>query len=74
MSLSVMKFYDTNSKMFHILQLARALTLRTLGWMSGVVGENRQVQHLIREALDAKESVELQAAIMAAEKYAAKSK
>ncbi|XP_063608036.1 integrator complex subunit 7-like [Penaeus indicus] len=54
--------------------LARALTLRTLGWMSGVVGENRQVQHLIREALDAKESVELQAAIMAAEKYAAKSK
>ena len=55
-------------------QLARALTLRTLGWMSGVVGENRRVQHLIREALDAKESVELQAAIMAAEKYAAKSK
>ncbi|XP_050722010.1 integrator complex subunit 7-like [Eriocheir sinensis] len=54
--------------------LARALTLRTLGWMSGVVGENRRVQHLIREALDAKESVELQAAIMAAEKYAAKSK
>ena len=55
-------------------QLARALTLRTLGWMSGVVGENRQVQHLIREALDAKDSVELQAAIMASEKYAAKSK
>lgn len=55
-------------------QLARALTLRTLGWMSGVVGENRRVQHLIREALDAKEFVELQAAIMAAEKYAAKSK
>ncbi|XP_064093034.1 integrator complex subunit 7-like [Macrobrachium nipponense] len=54
--------------------LARALTLRTLGWMSGVVGENRQVQHLIREALDAKDSVELQAAIMASEKYAAKSK
>lgn len=39
-----------------------------------MVGENRRVQHLIREALDAKESVELQAAIMAAEKYAAKSK
>ena len=39
-----------------------------------MVGENRQVQHLIREALDAKDSVELQAAIMASEKYAAKSK
>ena len=59
---------------FPTLQLARALTLRTLGWMSGVMGENRQVHHLIREALDAKDSVELQSAIMAAEKYAAKSK
>ncbi|KAB7500558.1 Integrator complex subunit 7 [Armadillidium nasatum] len=54
--------------------MARALTLHTLGWISVVVGENRQVHHLIREALDAKDSAELQAAIFAAEKYAAKSK
>lgn len=54
--------------------LARALTLRALGLLCGVVGEAKQVQHLIRDALDASHALELQAAIAAAEKYAAVSK
>ncbi|KAF2367660.1 Armadillo-type fold [Trinorchestia longiramus] len=54
--------------------LARALTLRALGLLCGVVGEVRQVQHLVTDALHASHSLELQAAIAAAEKYAAVSK
>ncbi|KAA0202962.1 hypothetical protein HAZT_HAZT007888, partial [Hyalella azteca] len=54
--------------------LARALTLQALGLLCGVVGEAKQVQHLVRDALDASHSLELQAAIAAAEKYAAVSK
>uniref|UniRef100_A0A6A7FUC8 Integrator complex subunit 7 n=2 Tax=Hirondellea gigas TaxID=1518452 RepID=A0A6A7FUC8_9CRUS len=54
--------------------LARALTLRALGLLCHVVGEAKQVQHLVRDALDASHTLELQAAIAAAEKYSAVSK
>jgi len=54
--------------------MARALTLRALGLLCNVVGDSKQVQHLVRDSLTASDPLELQAAISAAEKYSAVSK
>lgn len=54
--------------------VARALTLRTLGAVSGVIPEKQQVHHAIRRSLDSHDSVEVEAAIQASVQFAAQSK
>lgn len=53
---------------------ARALTLKTLGAVAGVIQEKQQVHHAIRRALDSHDSVEVEAAIQASVQFAAQSK
>lgn len=53
---------------------ARALTLRTLGAVAGVIPEKHQVHHAIRRALDSHDVVEVEAAIAASGQFAEKSK
>jgi integrator complex subunit 7 len=48
--------------------VARALTLRTLGAIAGIVPEKKQIHHNIRNSFDSHEAVELAAAIYAAGK------
>jgi hypothetical protein len=55
-------------------QVARALTLRTLGSVAGIIPERQQVHHSIRRSLDSHDSVEVEAAIYAAKQFAAQSK
>ncbi|RLU23406.1 hypothetical protein DMN91_003610 [Ooceraea biroi] len=54
--------------------VARALTLRTLGSVAGIIPERQQVHHSIRRSLDSHDSVEVEAAIYAAQMFAAQSK
>lgn len=54
--------------------VARALTLRTLGACAGIIPERQQVHHSIHRSLDSNDAVEIEAAIKAAEQFAAKSK
>lgn len=54
--------------------IARALTLRTLGAVAGVIPEKQQVHHAIRRALDSHDTVEVEAAIQASVLFAAQSK
>lgn len=54
--------------------IARALTLRTLGAVAGVIPEKQQVHHAIRRALDSHDIVEIEAAIDASVLFAAQSK
>ena len=54
--------------------MARALTLRTLGSVAGIIPERQQVHHSIRRSLDSHDSVEVEAAIYAANQFAAQSK
>ncbi|XP_044738328.1 integrator complex subunit 7 [Chrysoperla carnea] len=54
--------------------VARALTLRTLGACAGIIPERQQVHHSIHRSLDSNDAVEVEAAIKAAEQFAAKSK
>lgn len=54
--------------------VARALTLRTLGAVAGVIPEKHQVHHAIRRALDSHDMVEVEAAIQASVLFAEKSK
>lgn len=54
--------------------VARALTLRTLGSIAGIIPERQQVHHSIRRSLDSHDSVEVEAAIYAAQMFAAQSK
>ncbi|XP_050480045.1 integrator complex subunit 7 isoform X3 [Bombus vancouverensis nearcticus] len=54
--------------------VARALTLRTLGSVAGIIPERQQVHHSIRRSLDSHDSVEVGAAIYAAQMFAAQSK
>ncbi|XP_076237410.1 integrator complex subunit 7 [Calliopsis andreniformis] len=54
--------------------VARALTLRTLGSVAGIIPERQQVHHSIRRSLDSHDSVEVEAAIYAARMFAAQSK
>ncbi|XP_022912913.1 integrator complex subunit 7 [Onthophagus taurus] len=54
--------------------IARALTLRTLGAVAGIIPERQQVHHSIRSSLDSHDNVEIEAAICAATQFAAQSK
>lgn len=54
--------------------VARALTLRTLGALSPIIPERKPVHHKVRSGLDSQDSVELEAAIYAATRFAARSK
>ncbi|GLG96261.1 Integrator complex subunit 7 [Gryllus bimaculatus] len=54
--------------------VARALTLRTLGSVAGIIPERQQVHHSIRRSLDSHDTVEVEAAIYAARQFAAQSK
>jgi len=54
--------------------VARALTLRTLGALAVILHNKKQVHHKVRSSLDSKDSVELEAAIFAAERFSARSK
>jgi len=54
--------------------IARALTLRTLGSLCGLISEDKKVHHSIRAALDSHDRVEVSAAICAASAFAQKSK
>jgi integrator complex subunit 7 len=48
--------------------------LRALGTLAVIIPERKQVHHSIRNALDSHDSVELQAAIYTAGRFAARSK
>ncbi|RZF40032.1 hypothetical protein LSTR_LSTR002435 [Laodelphax striatellus] len=54
--------------------VARALSLRTLGSMAGIIPERQHVHHSIRRSLDSHDSVEVEAGIQAAMQFAAQSK
>lgn len=54
--------------------IARALALRTLGAVAGVIPEKQQVHHAIRRALDSHDTVEVEAAIHSSVLFAAQSK
>ncbi|XP_064622387.1 integrator complex subunit 7-like [Lineus longissimus] len=54
--------------------IARAITLRTLGSMACIIPERKNVHHSIMSGLDSHDSVELEAAIVAAKRFAAQSK
>ncbi|KAJ1532049.1 hypothetical protein ONE63_000680 [Megalurothrips usitatus] len=54
--------------------VARALTLRTLGSVAGIIPERQQVHHSIRRSLDSHDTVEVEAAIYAANQFASQSK
>ncbi|XP_023336904.1 integrator complex subunit 7 [Eurytemora carolleeae] len=54
--------------------VARALTLRTLGALAGILFDRKQVHHKVRSSLDSQDSVEVEAAIFAAERFSARSR
>ncbi|KAI8909435.1 hypothetical protein DFJ77DRAFT_513134 [Powellomyces hirtus] len=54
--------------------VARALTLRVIGYMSVIVVDNIEVHHGVRLLLDSKEPMELEAALFAADRIAFRSK
>lgn len=54
--------------------IARALTLRTLGAVAGIIPERQQVHHSIRRSLDSHDNVEIEAGIYAAIQFAEQSK
>jgi len=53
--------------------VARSLTLRTLGAIAIIIPERKSIHHSIRDSLDSHDSIELEAAIYAASKFAAQS-
>ena len=54
-------------------KVARSLTLRTLGAIAIIIPERKSIHHSIRDSLDSHDSIELEAAIYAASKFAAQS-
>ncbi|KAH9499613.1 Integrator complex subunit 7 [Bulinus truncatus] len=54
--------------------VARAVTLRTLGSVASIISEKKNVHHSIILCLDSHNTVEVEAAIFAAEKFSEKSK
>lgn len=54
--------------------VARALALKTLGAVAGIIPERQNVHHAIRSALDSQDNVEVDAAIYATTQFAAHSK
>ncbi|VVC87083.1 unnamed protein product [Leptidea sinapis] len=53
--------------------VARALTLRTLGAVAGIIPERQNVHHAIRRGLESHDNVEVDAAIYATTRFAAHS-
>ncbi|KAI8421442.1 hypothetical protein MSG28_009503 [Choristoneura fumiferana] len=53
--------------------VARALALRTLGAVAGIIPERQNVHHAIRRGLDSHDNVEVEAAIYATTRFAAHS-
>ncbi|RUS69914.1 hypothetical protein EGW08_022321, partial [Elysia chlorotica] len=53
---------------------ARAITLRTLGSFASIIAEKKNVHHSIILSMDSTDSMEVEAAIFAAEKFSEKSK
>lgn len=54
--------------------VARALTLRTLGAVSRLIPEKKQVHHALRRALDSHDRLEVEAAICASAQFALQSR
>ncbi|ESP02279.1 hypothetical protein LOTGIDRAFT_91873, partial [Lottia gigantea] len=54
--------------------VARAITLRTLGSIAGIISEKKNVHHSITMSLDSHDTVEVEAAIFAANHFSAVSK
>ncbi|GFS17810.1 integrator complex subunit 7 [Elysia marginata] len=54
--------------------VARAITLRTLGSFASIIAEKKNVHHSIIQSMDSTDSMEVEAAIFAAEKFSEKSK
>jgi len=54
--------------------VARALTLRTFGSLASILCDKKQIHHKVRTGLDSNDTVELEAAIFSAERFAARSK
>ncbi|XP_058793913.1 integrator complex subunit 7 [Phymastichus coffea] len=54
--------------------IAKALTLRTLGSVARIIPERKHVHHSIRKSLDCHDLVQVEAAIYAAQMFAAQSK
>ncbi|XP_014223957.1 integrator complex subunit 7 [Trichogramma pretiosum] len=54
--------------------VAKALTLRTLGSVARIIPERKHVHHSIRRAMDCHDLVQVEAAIYAAQMFAAQSK
>ncbi|KAF0300302.1 Integrator complex subunit 7 [Amphibalanus amphitrite] len=54
--------------------VARGLALSTLGSLSAIIPQRKQVHHSIRQSLDARDPAELEAGILAAGRFAAVSK
>lgn len=54
--------------------VARALTLRVLGAIAPIIPERAAVHHKVRSSLDSQDTVELEAAMYAARRFAARSK
>ncbi|XP_037084774.1 integrator complex subunit 7-like [Pollicipes pollicipes] len=54
--------------------VARGLALSTLGSLSAIIPQRKQVHHSIRQALDSRDPAELEAGIVAAQRFAAVSK
>ncbi|XP_070576855.1 integrator complex subunit 7-like [Ptychodera flava] len=54
--------------------VARAITLRVLGSIAAIIADRKNVHYSIRNSLDSHDAVELEAAIFAANRFAAESK
>ncbi|KAG1652194.1 Integrator complex subunit 7 [Nymphon striatum] len=54
--------------------MARALTLRTLGSIASIIPERKNVHHSIRDSFDSHNTIELDAAVFAAQKFSKYSK
>ncbi|CAE1237033.1 INTS7 [Acanthosepion pharaonis] len=54
--------------------IARAITLRTLGSIAPIIAERKNVHHSIVVSLDSHDAIEVDAAVYAAERFAARSK
>ncbi|XP_048259682.1 integrator complex subunit 7-like [Haliotis rufescens] len=54
--------------------VARAITLRTLGSIAGIISERKNVHHSIKQSLDSHDMVEVEAAMFAADRFAKESK
>ncbi|XP_005374803.1 PREDICTED: integrator complex subunit 7 isoform X1 [Chinchilla lanigera] len=54
--------------------VARAITLRMLGSLASIIPERKNAHHSIRQSLDSRDNVEVEAAVFAAANFSAQSK